>query len=50
MKDVEKKDAPEIPGGVQAPYPGGTDVGPPSGPRLPGWDDYPPAPQSPFLS
>ena len=47
MKEVEKKDLPEIPGGVQAPYPGGNDVGPPGGPRFPGPDDFPREPMSP---
>jgi hypothetical protein len=46
MKEVEKKDLPAIPGGVQAPYPGGTDVGPPGAP-FPGSDDYPRTPQVP---
>jgi hypothetical protein len=46
MKEVEKKDMPEIPGGVQAPYPGGTDVGP-RGPMVPGLEDYPRCPGAP---
>jgi hypothetical protein len=46
MKEVEKKDLPEIPGGVQAPYPGGTDVGP-IGKRLPLPEDYPQCPGGP---
>jgi hypothetical protein len=47
MKEVEKKDLPEIPGGVQAPYPGGTDVGP-IGPRCPvPEENYPRCPGGP---
>jgi hypothetical protein len=49
MKEVEKKDLPEIPGGVQPPYPGGNDVGPFRGPRVPELEEYPPAPQSPIF-
>jgi hypothetical protein len=46
MKEVEKKDLPEVPGGVRAPYPGGTDVGP-SAPLFPGLTDYPQCPTTP---
>lgn len=46
MKEVEKKDLPEIPGGVQAPYPGGGDVGP-NGPQFPGGEEYPHCPLRP---
>jgi hypothetical protein len=46
MKEVQKKDLPEVPGGVQSPYPGQTDVG--IGGRLfPGLDEYPKEPTTP---
>jgi hypothetical protein len=48
MKEVEKKDLPEVPGGVQPPYPGGSDVG--LYPRFPGIEEllrYPVPPIDP---
>jgi len=46
MKDVEKKDLPEIPGGVSPPYPD-TDARP-GGPLFPGIEDYPRCPTTPI--
>jgi hypothetical protein len=43
MKEVEKKDLPEIPGGVVSPYP--DPVSSPGGPLFP---DYPRCPTTPI--
>ena len=46
MKEVERKDLTEIPGGVRTPYPPEGDVKP-GNPMFPGAPDYPRNPQTP---
>jgi hypothetical protein len=46
MKEVEKKDLPDIPGAARPLYPTDTDVKP-SGPLFPGYEDFPRCPATP---
>lgn len=46
MKEVEKKDLPEIPGGTVCPYP--DPDARPSGPLFPGLADFPRCPITPI--
>ena len=45
MKEVEKKDLPDIPGGQVWPYPNPDQK--PSGPLFPGYENYPRCPLTP---